>query len=860
MAAPTQQYPPWLTVVSTVFTNAAGEPTATSSIVLNLPLTYYGPPIDLGTDGAWVYGGLTSPPSTPSTFTTVSPTLTTSATPSLSPTPSSVPTFLPSSSSIPSPSSSTSFVSSSVTAVASSSASNHPLIIGLVVGIVGGFAVLFAIVGLFICCRRRPRPESGHMPVQQVSPTEERLWEEWPPHTHGLHDANAAEAARVPGEGSPRGSGEEHDPFLRASAIATDGAKEADPSARLVGPSQARSPSGSSSLPFGLGVLSWGRRKPPPVSLDEKEGSGSTSYVTAADGSREFTNTPPQPVYTAVLPRDRHIVPPRELVRAFGDAPPSRAVSPRHTQVRGLDDEDTSYDDVGVPLLPPQVAVDDPNRRPSNRSLRSGGTSVSEGVEGATVLTARRVHMDEHYMPRTPHFIDDQHLSTSQRWAQAVNLRSFPNLGRNSWVHRMLHGRASPNGSRSRPTSVTDRAMSPVFDADLNLDIEGLHHDPLRRETGMLDPRPISSVSAKSAASGATVFYDASSRIGTPVNDNTASMGTSNYRPSPLRSDSLPPAYEAMPPLVQPPAIHSASTPAIRSPSAPAPADVLDMPIPRPASPFTTASNATATARMPLPPGLAMPNISAWRNSDRTSNTGSGSGHGEITIDVLEEAPPAAGESWSLLRRTGPDAERRTTFGSPTSLAQPQLTVSRDNVYAPSHYPSLHSSPTEQSLPTHLRAPGSGSTGSRSGSSGQHSHEQSGSSGRTGSVSSQGQRRLAAGSPPLSAVGEARSARVSDVSSADHATRPLSAGSTPVSATVGSAGTAASVTTHGSVRDARTGEVMRFPYVPHTAGLAAHAIAEDRDKESEGWGGSWGGPDHLRALQATGSDESGYAE
>ncbi|KAG2355510.1 hypothetical protein BDR07DRAFT_1425962, partial [Suillus spraguei] len=36
--------------------NAAGQ-TVTSETALQLPLTYYGPSIPLGSDGAWTYGG-----------------------------------------------------------------------------------------------------------------------------------------------------------------------------------------------------------------------------------------------------------------------------------------------------------------------------------------------------------------------------------------------------------------------------------------------------------------------------------------------------------------------------------------------------------------------------------------------------------------------------------------------------------------------------------------------------------------------------------------------------------------------------------------------------------------------------------
>ncbi|KAG2356301.1 hypothetical protein BDR07DRAFT_1423722, partial [Suillus spraguei] len=60
--------------------NAAGQ-TVTSETALQLPLTYYGPSIPLGSDGAWTYGGLTSPAASTS-YITSSPTATSHPPPS----------------------------------------------------------------------------------------------------------------------------------------------------------------------------------------------------------------------------------------------------------------------------------------------------------------------------------------------------------------------------------------------------------------------------------------------------------------------------------------------------------------------------------------------------------------------------------------------------------------------------------------------------------------------------------------------------------------------------------------------------------------------------------------------------------
>ncbi|KAJ7651231.1 hypothetical protein FB45DRAFT_33055 [Roridomyces roridus] len=160
MSAPTQQLPPWLSLT----TITAAQTTETSLVYL--PLTFFGnPSIPLGT--LWTYGGLSSPAptssaavtstgsSTPSTSsTTIS---TTSATSLSSATPSATPSTITStptvSSSTATGSSSASASSSSVPTVAiSSSALTRGQLIGVVVGSILGFLVLFLF--LLCCCLR----------------------------------------------------------------------------------------------------------------------------------------------------------------------------------------------------------------------------------------------------------------------------------------------------------------------------------------------------------------------------------------------------------------------------------------------------------------------------------------------------------------------------------------------------------------------------------------------------------------------------------------------------------------------------------------------------------------------------------
>ncbi|KDQ59141.1 hypothetical protein JAAARDRAFT_33873 [Jaapia argillacea MUCL 33604] len=243
-SAPTQALPSWLTYSTSFITNAEGSTVSTSTTLLTLPLTYYGPSIPLGTDGVWTYGGLTSPASTatPTLTTTTSPP-TTSATPNTTST-TAIPTSSTattssstSSSSLSNPSStSTTSPSSSATAAA---ATSHPLPRALIGAIVGSiFGALLLLLALLLCFRwhTRRRAASAHSTP---------IWTGWeivtppgasPPSANppimrersrsrdlmavGVV-AGAGEQEREDGEFSPRDSGDEGSPFLRPSESQT---------------------------------------------------------------------------------------------------------------------------------------------------------------------------------------------------------------------------------------------------------------------------------------------------------------------------------------------------------------------------------------------------------------------------------------------------------------------------------------------------------------------------------------------------------------------------------------------------------------------------------------------------------------
>ncbi|KAF8333875.1 hypothetical protein F5887DRAFT_991710 [Amanita rubescens] len=139
MAAPTQQYPPWLTPIPETIFGPGGVPISTSTTILYLPLTYYGPSIPLGSE--WVYGGLT-PPALTSTVvvsTTVTPSSSTStATPSSTPSSTLTSTSTTSSASSTASSQLSSSTISSTAIPSTKHGLSHNQLIGIIIGAVIG--------------------------------------------------------------------------------------------------------------------------------------------------------------------------------------------------------------------------------------------------------------------------------------------------------------------------------------------------------------------------------------------------------------------------------------------------------------------------------------------------------------------------------------------------------------------------------------------------------------------------------------------------------------------------------------------------------------------------------------------------
>ena len=401
-------------------------------------------------------------------------------------------------------------------------------------------------------------------------------------------------------------SGDERDAFLRRSGDAPDGSRNGEPTARLV--DAPRSSQDSSGRPIGIALAA---------------GAG------AAMPSASFGYKSPRPSGTT-----RHIISREQLAEASGSPQsPDFPKSPEEAEL-GPD----------APLLPPpafNLNVSHSSRKsllPSERSMTPG-----TDTESAMLYTAQRVRVGKNAAAS----------SSGTSWPEAIGI---PSILRRSWL--------SPKTPSATPTTMSTKSSLLARQlTDNELEAGRSLNAQLRAEMGYRDgARPVSGasgLSTGSARSGNTVFYDAQSHEDgsftpppvPPLPQGTASTGRSGpAAPSPLSAGPMrahgqrdqPPAYEPTPP-------GSSKKNEL--------ADYLDAPVPRPASPFATVSSAKG---VPPPPGLSLPDPHVWRDSATSpSNTS-----GDINIDLLEEAPPAAGESWRQMAQGLPSLhERRMTFG-----------------------------------------------------------------------------------------------------------------------------------------------------------------------------------------------------
>ena len=444
-------------------------------------------------------------------------------------------------------------------------------------------------------------------PVEPSSPREP-IWTGWsmvhastenrsvPPVEGGwtlVHDNGSGD--RVPGEGSPRGSGEETDPFLRASY---SNQMSQHPSARLV---------------------------PPAPVLDATQNSmdsastGASGYGNVVEPSQaRFSHLVP----TTTVTQWGNILPPAVLTQMV-DEPR------RHDDIIEEEEEEESLLEPPPRLDPDRLGASRTTPRPSIRSL---GTSRSERSlpppetpaswdETPELMTAQRIRVDE--MNRA-----DAHEVPSPT-AGSSSL-----LGRLGWLNRRSrHG--TPERQESRPTT-----PHPELDV-----VPGPSSRLLGHPGGF---RPISGHSGTSGESGSTLFHDAQSRPETPpplpslppalttrsrsrlpmsepMQESTSEaptirvVGTSS--PSQSQADDMDPFADTTSSTVVP--------------------DPLDAPAPT--SRLPTASYEHDPT---FPPSLIISR--SWMSSgtlgdsDRTDSP-------EISMDIYEEAPPPVAERWRFI-------------------------------------------------------------------------------------------------------------------------------------------------------------------------------------------------------------------
>ncbi|KAM5544635.1 hypothetical protein V8D89_001533 [Ganoderma adspersum] len=791
MAAPTQVLPSWLTLSTTVVTLPDGS-VSTSSATLTLPLTYFGPSIPLGTNGVWTYGGLTPPPSTTSPSTSATPTPTSSV--------SSAITSAPSISSTLAPTSTSASASVSASASASSSSSSTPVVptatpaagtshgispsvLGAILGSILGTLLLLLLVAILLLLRKHRRHRHHHRSeseseakdpsssfwnrsttMQSLRRSHEPIWTGWE-----SVDAHDADPSPSPGDGSPRESGDEADPFLTRGSVrsGTEAGHARTDTDTLV------------SLP-----------------------AISRTEATSSHRSKSNLGEP-------IIPRDVQL----RMGEEMADVPP-------YPSIRVVERRPST--DVESPLLPPRPidpdSVGRSGRRPSLAEKRSIGSEKSLGsidpqeAEAAEMLTARRVRVGP-LQPMMPT------ASTSVATPNLLGLdRLAANLPRMSWFRRMSSQfaprsdqdaagasdaytrtppRHSRNGSHSRPGSQsrpgsfarvsTHEPTSPTTDSFGRR----LRHQDSGLGFGAAGERPISAVSGASAASGNTVFFDARSRPGSSMGTHsTGGSGSTQHPPVPP----VPAAHYPLPSPLQrevrqstssrghsnehlavdsPPTYEAATRPQSMAAMEYSDIDVLDMPAPRPASPFSAASGSgSGSGSGSTPPGL--PNVSVWRSSVVSSSASpttmtavdSTSGFG-INFDVLDEAPPSADNGWSSLSGGGSGGRqlgRRLTFGMPM-VVQPRETL--ESEVGSLHSMRSHLSPYSSMSPVGSAAASShtlsGSGSSRPSTSARsHSRGNTGSSGQSLAHSAStsfddhrpGRRRVIVGevAAPLSAV------------------------------------------------------------------------------------------------------------
>ncbi|KAF9071053.1 hypothetical protein BDP27DRAFT_1419341 [Rhodocollybia butyracea] len=696
----------------------------------------------------FTFGGSTSPVSTSTTATPTTSSISATPSSSSSLTSTSLTSFTSASTSLSLSSQSASSATPSATGPVTQSQKGleRGQLIAVIIASILGFIFLF-VLALFLYlwwnARRNRRRANGNTRFMTVAPADEDEYYIVPP------------GGVSPGEGSPRVSGEEADPFLQRQS---EMQQTAGPSTTM--------------------------RQP--TSVDNSvSSSGKTSSNSASSGYGTLLQNPSLGVFVPQFDERRgNILSPEEL-RQFDDVP-----RPRLSTVGEQGEL--------VPLTTPPRLVDAPRSQAHTHTGLSPKPSLISQASDAgevTLLTARRVRAEDlgpRPVPLSPG-AESSRRRESGAW-RGLGLAGLAALGRSSWFQNITGSSSSRRNSQAiapiHTTGLTDNdveAGRALLGSGLGSPLD-MSEAPSPRFRGQLGlgvgyggDRPVSGVSANSRTS--TIYHDAHSSLpGTPqilpppralANSSSAELG---YWP-PLGAETASGTIAAQGRSQQGRTGTQSTSTSTASPTA---ADVLDMPAPRGISPFvsskslregtTSSQGSDGKAEFPYPPGLtSFSTPGVWNETNGTTpSPGSfaatvllpSSGDSGIGIDVLEEEPPSPGDSWRSLAG-GPSGPRRTTFGLPQFVNAPTYNSEQGSL----HSMRSHLSPRSTGSASASRREQSGSSGSASSrpsarSTGARSifssTDASGSLAHSGSISSDERRKhrfQPSLSPALSAFG-----------------------------------------------------------------------------------------------------------
>jgi hypothetical protein len=440
---------------------------------------------------------------------------------------------------------------------------------------------------------------------------------------------------RLPGEGSPRHSGEEHDSLLRPRVQTAAASRPRPRGAQATANSNSSESTNSHASGFGV--------------LLDKPSIGFTPSIP----EELRTGQPLSPTEFEQL--EREDVLPEDV--EYGDG---------------------EYEGAFAYSRSPPIPRLDPASAPLIGSMKRSKASLPGEPEEATLHTARRVKVED-LGPRELADLSSTRKS-SNGILNAIGLGGLANLARKSWFKHFDSPRQSGVPVHEfEPLSEKDiEAGQETLVAERGVDSFGIRTRGTTAE-GQDGTRPVSRVSARSGASGATLYHDAQSslqggasltpppRALTPVDQPT--MTEQTWASSPLAG---PPIYEDRSWAPSTPPRNSSQT----SFEFPASVDILDMPAPTALTHFASVSSTKDSSSgspglkslMLHPPGLETIRAIGW--TDSPTESGSRGSYGFISgrhipgpndFEFLEDAPPEAENGW---RSIAADSNRRGTFGT----------------------------------------------------------------------------------------------------------------------------------------------------------------------------------------------------